>query len=100
VQGLPDGKVNFKLLAKLPQAAALYRKQIADGLSGDPRAAAKARVLLRQLFDGIRFQPQPDGGLVARWNLQPAALLKAAGTCGSGGRICAVPSMPRSVRVK
>jgi hypothetical protein len=88
VQGLPDGKVSFKLLAKLPQAAALYRKQITDGLGGDPRAAAKARVLLRQLFDGeIRLRPQPDGGLLARWNLQPAALLRAAGTCGSGGRI-------------
>jgi hypothetical protein len=72
------------LLAR--QIAAL--KQITEGLGGDPRAAAKARVLLRQLFEGeIRLQPQPDGGLLARWNLQPAALLRGAGTCGSGGPI-------------
>jgi len=57
-----------------------------EGLDGDPRAAAKARVILRALFGGeIRLQPQADGELLARWNLQPAALLKAAGTCGSGG---------------
>jgi hypothetical protein len=37
-------------------------------------------VILRELFCGeIRLQPQADGGLLARWNLQPAALLKAAG---------------------
>jgi hypothetical protein len=80
--------VSYKLLAKLPQAAALHRKQIAEALGGDPRAAAKVRALLRQLFEGeIRLQPQADGGLVARWKLQPAALLRAAGTCGSGGPI-------------
>jgi hypothetical protein len=87
----PDGKVTFKLLDRLPKAGALYRRQIVEGLAGDPRAAAKARILLRELFGGeIRLTPQADGGLLARWNLQPAALLRAAGTCGSGGRICHV----------
>jgi hypothetical protein len=90
---LPDAKVSFKLLAKLPQAAALYRKQITEGLGGDPREALKARVFLRGLFGGeIRLQPQPDGGLLARWNLQPAVMLKGVGTCGSGGPICILNS--------
>jgi site-specific DNA recombinase len=88
VDTLPDAKVSYKLLARLPHTARLYRQQIIEGLDGDPRAASKARVILRELFGGeIRLQPQPDGGLLAFWNLQPAALLKAAGTCGSGGRI-------------
>jgi hypothetical protein len=73
---------------KLPHAARLYRQRIIEGLDGDPRAAGKARVILRELFSGqIRLQPQPDGSLLALWNLQPAALLRAAGTCGSGGVI-------------
>ncbi len=95
---LPDAKVSFKLLARLPQAAALYRKQIVEGLSGDPRAAAKARVILRELFGGeIRLQPQRDGGLLARWNLQPAALLRGAGTFGSGGSLREYPTAASSL---
>jgi site-specific DNA recombinase len=82
----PDGKVTFKLVARLNKAGSLYRQQIVEGVAGDPRAAAKARVILRELFCGeIRLVPQADGGLLARWNLQPAALLRGAGTCGSGG---------------
>lgn len=47
---------------------------------GDPHAASKTPVILRELFSGeIRLQPQPDSGLLALWNLQPAALLRAAG---------------------
>ena len=99
MNALPDAKVSFKLLAKLPQAAKLYRQQIREGLGGDPRAALKARVFLRGLFGGeIRLQPQPADiasltwageltsvdafgrlGLLARWDLQPAALLKGVG---------------------
>ena len=30
----------------------MYRKQIAAGSDGDPRAALKARVILRELFGG------------------------------------------------
>jgi hypothetical protein len=43
-------------------------------------------VFPRGLFGG-EIRLQPDGGLLARWNLQPAALLKGVGTYGSGGRI-------------
>jgi len=58
------------------------------GLGGDPRAALKARSILRELFGGkISLVPQLDGGLVAHWNLHPGALLKGLGTYGSGGRI-------------
>ncbi len=85
---LPEAKVSFRLLERLPRAAELYRRQIIAALKGDSRAAGKARAILRELFSGeIRLQPQPNGGLVAYWNLQPAALLKGVGTCGSGGRI-------------
>jgi hypothetical protein len=43
-----------------------------------PRAALKARSILRELFGGkIRLVPQLDGGLVAHWNLHPGALLRA-----------------------
>jgi hypothetical protein len=48
----PESKVTFKLLERLNKAAALYRHQIVKGLDGDPRAAAKARVILRELFGG------------------------------------------------
>jgi hypothetical protein len=96
VDTLPEAKVSYKLLAKLPQAARLYRQQIIQALEGDPRAAGKARVILRELFGGeIRLQQQPDGGLLALWNLQPAALLRAAGTCGSGGPITLSPTVFR-----
>ena len=48
-----------------------------EALAGDPAAADSAGVFLRELFSGeIRLQPQPDGGLLALWNLQPAALLR------------------------
>lgn len=76
------------VLTFLPRAAELYRRQIALGLEGDPRATLKARMILRDLFGGeIRLVPQLDGGLTAHWNLHPDALLKGLGTSGSGGRI-------------
>lgn len=85
----------------LSQAAEAYRRQITQGLAGEPRAALKARVLLRELFGGeIRLVPDKQGGLVAHWNLHTAALLHGVGTVGSGGRIWAVPSVPQSLRVK
>ena len=63
------------------------------GLDGDPRAALKARVFLREWFGGkIRLEPLPDGGLMARWNENVTALLRALGSCGSGGRMCHVRS--------
>lgn len=79
-----------KVASILPHAAALYRKQIADGLDGNPQAALKARVILRALLGTIRLTPGADGSLWADYALQPAALLRSAvgaGTDGSGGRI-------------
>ena len=79
-----------KVAATLPHAAALYRKQIAEGLDGNPQAALKARVILRDLLGTIGLTPGEDGSLWADYALQPAALLRSAvgaGTDGSGGRI-------------
>lgn len=78
----------IKAFAMLPRAAEAYRRQIALGLEGEPHAALKARSILRSLFGGkIRLVPEPGGGLTAHWDLHAEALLKAVGTCGSGGRI-------------
>ncbi len=58
------------------------------GLDGDPKAALKARVFLREWFCGkIRLEPLPDGGLMAHWNENRQALLTRLRTYGSGGRI-------------
>jgi len=55
-------------------------------------------VFLHGLFGGeIRLQPQPDGSLVSRWNLQPAVLLKGAATCGSGGVVVLFLQCPRQL---
>jgi hypothetical protein len=84
----PEAIQSAKVLSMLPKAAALYRKQIAQGLNGDAREALKARIFLREWFSGeIRLVPDDLGGLVAHWELNQAALLKAVGTDGSGGRI-------------
>jgi site-specific DNA recombinase len=75
------------IFTMLPKAAELYRAQVEAGLDGDPKAAAKARVFLRDFLGKIRLVPETAGGLVAHWNLAPAALLNAVGSSGSGGRI-------------
>lgn len=76
------------VMAMLPRAAERYRQQIAKGLDGDPRAALKARVILRDLFGGkIRLVPGNGSSLFAEFDLHPAALLRGAGSNGSGGRI-------------
>jgi hypothetical protein len=77
-----------KMFTMSPRAAEAYRRQITLGLDGDPRAALKARSILRELFGGkIRLVPQLDGGLIAHWNLHPGALLKGKYKIGSGGVI-------------
>jgi site-specific DNA recombinase len=45
-------KASAKVLTMLPRAAAAYRRQIAESLSGDVRAAARARAAIRQLVGG------------------------------------------------
>ena len=78
----PEAKRSAALLAALPRAAALYKQQIELGLDGDPRAALKARVILRQLFNGeIVLRPGPDKSLWAEYQLQPGALVRV-GTDG------------------
>ncbi len=73
----PAAKQSAKALAVLPKAAELYRRQIAQGLDGNQRAALNARVILRKLFGGeIRLVPEPDGGLTARWNLHTEESLR------------------------
>jgi hypothetical protein len=47
----PAVKEAAKIATMLPNAADLYRKQIKLGLDDDPRAALKARVILRKLAD-------------------------------------------------
>lgn len=73
-----------KVLSMLPKAAALYRKQIDDGLHGNPEAALKARVILREMLGEIRLQPATDGGLWAEYRMSPGILLKGAGSAWSG----------------
>jgi DNA invertase Pin-like site-specific DNA recombinase len=97
----PAARRSLNIQSIFPGAAALFRRQIDLGLEGDPRAALEAREILRELFGKkIRLLPQPDGGLIAEWNLQTVALLKIVGTCGSGGALCHVPTLPQRARVK
>lgn len=85
----PVSRQSGTIAKALPQAAALYRQQIAAGLDGNPHAAAKARGLLREIFGGGKVPLVRQGDeLWARIELRPAALLlRAVGTDGSGGRI-------------
>jgi hypothetical protein len=76
-----------KVLALLPKAAAMYCRQIEQGLEGDPRAALKARIILRDMLGPITMMPGPNGELWAGYRLNTAALVKAAGTGGRGDRI-------------
>jgi DNA invertase Pin-like site-specific DNA recombinase len=83
----PQSRQAAKLLSIVPRAAELYRRQINAGLDGDPRAALKARVALRELFVGgkIDLQPEPDGSLWAVGQLQPGVLMRQAVAVGNGG---------------
>lgn len=85
----PTMKDSAKLLSILPKAAELYRKQIDDGLNGDPRAAAKARTILRDMIGRIRMQTDGHGGLWAEYHMSAVVLLRSAGagTSGRGDRI-------------
>ena len=81
-----------KILTMLPKAAEAYRQQIERGLDDDPRAAAKARVILRDLLGPIQMCPGKDGDLWAQYHTRPAALIKSAvgasvELSGSGGPI-------------
>jgi DNA invertase Pin-like site-specific DNA recombinase len=92
----PCARQSAKVIATLPKAANEYRRQIELGLDQDPRAADKARAILRKLIGTIELRPGPDKSLWAEYQICPAALLKAgtagAGTTGSGGRIWSLPA--------
>mgnify|MGYP001259338170 CR=1 FL=1 len=101
LQARPGAHPSAKVLSMLPKAAELYRRQIAEGLGGDARAAAKARVILREMFNGrIDLRPEPDGTLWAVGSVQPGAMLQVVGNRGSGGVIPPFPSMPFRERVR
>jgi site-specific DNA recombinase len=75
----PSVKASAKVLSVLPRAAELYRRQVVEGLDGNQREALKARVFLREWFSGvIRLEPLPGGGLMAHWNENASALLRAS----------------------
>ena len=77
-------------LSLLPKAAEYYGQQISLGLDGDPRAAAKARPIVRELLGGkVELVPGEDGSLWAEYGLQMSALRQSAGTCGRGEAILA-----------
>lgn len=84
----PNSK-NASTVNRLTVRTARTRRQVAQGLDGNPQAAQKARLFLREWFGGkIRLEPLADGGLMAHWNQNINALVSTAvGTFGSGGRI-------------
>ncbi|HWM69949.1 MAG TPA: recombinase family protein [Steroidobacteraceae bacterium] len=83
----PAERENARVLTLMPRAAELYRQQIDLGLGGDHVAATKARTILREMLGEIILSPGEDGSLWAEYAMQPAALLKDAGTCGRGDPI-------------
>jgi hypothetical protein len=75
----PAAQQTAEVLALLPRAAELYCEQIEAGLSGDPRAAQKGRMIVRELLDGpVKLMPRDDGTLWAEFALRPAALLASS----------------------
>lgn len=87
----PAARHSAKILTMLPTGAQAHRKQIERGLDDDPRAAAKARVILRDLLGPIQMCAGKDGSLRAQYHTRPAALIKRAvgasvELSGSGGR--------------
>ena len=90
-----------KLVTALPNAAELYRRQIAVGLDGNPREAAEARRILREILGGKVPLARRGRELWAQIELRPEALLlRAEGTCGSGGPLSAKPSATVWTEVK
>ena len=78
-----------KIIAILPRAAELYRKEIAAGLAGNPEAVARARVVLRQRLGGpVRLERgKKAGSLFAVFSLRRQALIEGRTSSGSGGPI-------------
>ena len=88
----PEAQEWAHVLSMLPKAAELFRRQVEQGLNGNPSAAGKARVTLREWFCGRIDLTREGEQLWAEYGQQPAALLqvvglKRLGNSGSGGRI-------------
>ena len=80
----PVARHSAKILKMLPKAAEVARREIAEALAGNSRASLKARVILREAYNGeIRLVPDEHGGLMAHWNLSKTALLRGVG-CAFG----------------
>jgi hypothetical protein len=89
-------------LSERPNAAQLYREQIKLGLQGEPRAALKARVIVRKLLnDEVLIEQDDDGSVWARYSLNPTALI-AAGCrkVGAQESVCSIPTVPMRTRVR
>jgi hypothetical protein len=89
----PAARQTAKIPTMLPKAARAYRQQIERGRDDDPRAAAKARVLLRDWLGPIQMCQGQDGSLCAQYHTRPAALIKRAVEAsvelsGSGHALC------------
>src|SRR5882757_2819662 len=78
----PAERENARVWALMPRAAELYREQVDLGLGGNLTAAAKARTILRDMLGEIMLAPGEGDTLWAEYAMQPAALLKGAGTDG------------------
>ena len=74
-------------MATLPNAAELYRRQITLGLDGDPRAALRARIALRNLLGPIQLEQGEGASVWAVYEMHPAALVMGAGSGYRGDRI-------------
>jgi hypothetical protein len=57
--------------------------------------------MLKGMIGPIKLAPEPDGSLWATYKqLDVAALVRAAGTCGRGEAVCSVPAGSIRVCVK
>jgi hypothetical protein len=95
----PEMQASARVVSILPKAAALLRRQVEEGLERNPRAAGKARVVLRKWFTGRIDLGREGEELWARYGVQPAALLKFVGYSGSGGVIRLIPTRPVDLRL-
>ena len=81
-----------KILTMLPRAAEAFRTAITEGLDGKhPEAAARARLLLRELIGPVTIKTEPSGEVWGEFETRPAALFRGvADTDGRGEAICRV----------
>jgi hypothetical protein len=107
MQPAKDEKDTARVIRMLPRAAQMLRERIGGGKLGlrDPRSIVQGRNTLFAMFGGkVKLRQNAEKPyLIARIGLNRQVLLQAASGCvefGSGGVICPVPAVPRSVRVK